>query len=244
MEGHLCDYLRAQYEKHVLLTGPILGLEDSNKSIPPLEHRWAKWLEGFEAGSVVFCAFGSQLILEKDQFQELLLGFELTGLPFFLALKPPMGCATIEEAFPDGFEERVKGRRVVFGGWVQHTLILSHPSVGCSVSHCGFGFMWESLLSDNQIVLVPHLCDQILSTKIPSKDLKVAVEVEREENGWFSKESLSKAVTTVMDKDNEVGVMVKKNHAKWRKILSDPGLKSGYVDKLFQDLTELCNNGK
>ncbi|CAL9017096.1 unnamed protein product, partial [Prunus brigantina] len=55
--------------------------------------------------------------------------------------------------------------------------------------------------------------------------------IEREENGWFSKESLSKAVTTVMD-SHEVGVMVKKNHAKWRKILSNPGLKSGYVDKL------------
>lgn len=83
MEGHLCDYLREQYEKLVLLTGSILGLEDSNKSSPLLEDRWAKWLEGFEAGSVVFSAFGSQLILEKDQFQELLLGFELIGLPFF-----------------------------------------------------------------------------------------------------------------------------------------------------------------
>ncbi|PQQ15711.1 hypothetical protein Pyn_33131 [Prunus yedoensis var. nudiflora] len=91
MEGHLCDYLRAQYEKPMLLTGPILGLEDSNKSSPPLEDKWAKWLEGFEAGSVVFCAFGSQLILEKDQFQELLLGFELTGLPSFFGSKATYG---------------------------------------------------------------------------------------------------------------------------------------------------------
>ncbi|BFG29130.1 hypothetical protein CerSpe_154040 [Prunus speciosa] len=88
-------------------------------------------------------------------------------------------------------------------------MILSHTSVGCFVSHCGFGSMWESLLRDNQIVLVPDLSDQILNTKILVKELKVAVEVEREENGWFSKESLSKAITTVMDKDNEVGVMVK-----------------------------------
>ncbi|CAL2255173.1 unnamed protein product [Prunus armeniaca] len=70
------------------------------------------------AGSVVFCAFESQLILEKDQFQELVLGFELTGLPFFVVLKPPAAYATIEEALPDEFEERVKGRGVVFWGWV------------------------------------------------------------------------------------------------------------------------------
>lgn len=95
IEGHFCDYLSAQHKKPMFLTGPVYGLEDSNKNGPPLEDMWAKWLGGFEeAGSVVFCAFGTQLILEKDQFQELVLGFELTGLPFFVVLKPPVGCAT------------------------------------------------------------------------------------------------------------------------------------------------------
>uniref|UniRef100_A0A2N9G4Y1 Glycosyltransferase N-terminal domain-containing protein n=1 Tax=Fagus sylvatica TaxID=28930 RepID=A0A2N9G4Y1_FAGSY len=109
----------------------------------PLEETWAKWLDGFEPSSVLYCAFGSQIILEKNQFQELLLGFESTGFPFLIALKPPMGCSTIEEALPEGFEERVKERGRVYGGWVEQPLILSHPSVGCFVSHCGFGSMWE-----------------------------------------------------------------------------------------------------
>ncbi|XP_008226432.1 PREDICTED: UDP-glycosyltransferase 79B6-like [Prunus mume] len=245
VEGVFCDYLEAQYKKPVLLTGPVLGAMDSNnknkKKSEQLEDIWANWFSGFETESVVFCGFGSQWVLEKDQFQELVLGFELTGLPFFVALKPPVGCATIEEALPQGFEERVKGRGVVFGGWVQQTLILSHPSVGCFVSHCGFGALWESLVSNNQIVLVPHGADHILNTKILVKDLKVAVEVEREENGWFSKESLSKAITTVMAKDNEVGVMVKKNHAKWRETLSTPGFMDGYIDRFVQKLKELVS---
>ncbi|CAB4308563.1 unnamed protein product [Prunus armeniaca] len=119
IEGHLYDYLTAQHKKPMLLIGLVYGLEDSNKNSPPLEDMWANWLGGFEeAGSVVFCAFESQLILDKDQFQELVLGFELTGLPFFVVLKPPAAYATIEEALPDRFEERVKGRGVVFWGWV------------------------------------------------------------------------------------------------------------------------------
>ncbi|CAB4307830.1 unnamed protein product [Prunus armeniaca] len=187
----------------------------NNKKSEQLEDIWANWFSGFEPESVVFCGFGSQWVLEKDQFQELVLGFELIGLPFFISLKPPVGCVTIEEALPQGFEERVKGRGVVFGGW--------------------------SLMSTNQIVLVPHDADQILNTKILVKDLKVAVEVEREENGWFSKESLSKAITTVMDKDNEVGVMVKKNHVKWRETLSTPGFMYGYIDRFVQKLKELVN---
>ncbi|KAH7512607.1 hypothetical protein FEM48_Zijuj12G0108600 [Ziziphus jujuba var. spinosa] len=238
IEGNLCDYLASQYKKPVLLAGPALT-ESADTSI--LEEKWAKWLGGFEQSSVVYCAFGSQLILEKDQFQELVLGFELTGLPFFLALKTPNACTNIEEALPEGFEERVKGRGVVFGGWVQQPLFLSHESVGCFVSHCGFGSMWESLMSDKQIVLVPHLGDQILNTRLLVEDLKVAVEVKREENRWFSKESLSEAIKSVMDKDSKVGLMVKKNHTMWRQVLTKPGFMSGYIDKFVDDLKELVN---
>ncbi|KAL6199120.1 hypothetical protein ACLB2K_028907 [Fragaria x ananassa] len=210
LEGDLCDYMEAQFNKNVLLTGPVLGLGDEKGQ---LEERWSKWLSGFEPGSVMYCAF---------------------------ALKPPMGCDSVEEALPQGFEERVKGRGVVFGGWVQQPLILRHPSVGCFVNHCGFGSMWESLLTNNQIVLVPHLGDQMLNTKLLVNELKVAVEVEREANRWLSKESLSKAIRSVMDKESEVGVMVKKNHAKWTETLSSPGYMSGYVDRFVQSLKDLC----
>ncbi|KAB2605572.1 UDP-glycosyltransferase 79B3-like [Pyrus ussuriensis x Pyrus communis] len=208
LEGDFCDYLEAKYQKPVLLTGPVLGL---NKIPQQLEDRWAEWFAGFEAGSLVFCAFGSQWIFEKDQFQEVLLGFELTGLPFLVALKPPLGCETIEEALPDGFEERVRGRGVVFGGWVQQPLILSHPAVGCF----------------------------ILGTKLMAKELKVAVEVEREESGWISKESLKEAIKSVMDTESEVGVVVKRNHEKWREIVSEAGFMSGYVDRFVQNLKQI-----
>ncbi|GAV64018.1 UDPGT domain-containing protein [Cephalotus follicularis] len=234
-EGNLCDYIGSQYDKPVFLTGPVLPETDQT----PLEDRWAKWLAGFEPGSVVFCAFGSQYTLNKKQFQELCLGFESTGLPFLVALKPPTGAPTVEEAFPEGFEERVKGRGVVWGGWVQQVSILNHPSVGCFVNHCGFGSMWESLMSDCQIVLVPHLGDQILNTRLLADELKVGVEVEREESGWFSKEDLCKSIKSVMDKDSEVGCLVKKNHTKWREFLGNPGFMSGYIDKFVQNIQEL-----
>ncbi|KAJ7981783.1 UDP-glycosyltransferase [Quillaja saponaria] len=235
-EGKLCEYIATQYQKPVFLTGPVLPGEDTKT---PLEDRWANWLGGFNPGSVVFCAFGSQFILEKDQFQELVLGFELTGLPFLIVLKPPTGCATIEEALPEGFEERVKGRGVVYGGWVKQPLILKHPSVGCFVSHCGFGSMWESLMSDCQIVLVPLLWDQILNTRQLAEELEIAVEVEREKNGWFPKESLCKAIKSVMDTDSEVGMKVKNNHTKWKEILGKPEFLNGYVDRFVQNLHEL-----
>ncbi|XP_010482808.1 PREDICTED: UDP-glycosyltransferase 79B9 [Camelina sativa] len=239
VEGKFCDYIESQYQRKVLLTGPMLPDPDNSKA---LEDRWCHWLNRYEPGSVIYCALGSQINLEKDQFQELCLGMELTGLPFIVAVKPPKGAVTIQEALPEGFEERVKNRGVVWGEWVQQPLILAHPSVGCFVNHCGFGSMWESLVSDCQIVLLPYLCDQVLNTRLMTEELEVSVEVQREETGWFSKESLSVAITLVMDKDSEVGNRVRRNHAKMKEILVSPGLLTGYTDEFVETLQNLVND--
>ncbi|AED96436.1 flavonol 3-O-glucosyltransferase-like protein [Arabidopsis thaliana] len=239
IEGKFCDYIERQYQRKVLLTGPMLPEPDNSR---PLEDRWNHWLNQFKPGSVIYCALGSQITLEKDQFQELCLGMELTGLPFLVAVKPPKGAKTIQEALPEGFEERVKNHGVVWGEWVQQPLILAHPSVGCFVTHCGFGSMWESLVSDCQIVLLPYLCDQILNTRLMSEELEVSVEVKREETGWFSKESLSVAITSVMDKDSELGNLVRRNHAKLKEVLVSPGLLTGYTDEFVETLQNIVND--
>ncbi|KAL9841670.1 putative anthocyanidin 3-O-glucoside 2'''-O-xylosyltransferase [Arabidopsis thaliana] len=187
---------------------------------------------------VVFCALGSQIVLEKDQFQELCLGMEMTGLPFLVAVKPPRGLSTVEEGLPEGFQERVKGRGVVWGGWVQQPLILDHPSIGCFVNHCGPGTIWECLLTDCQMVLLPFLGDQVLFTRLMTEEFKVSVEVSREKTGWFSKESLSDAIKSVMDKDSDLGKLVRSNHAKLKETLGSHGLLTGYVDKFVEELQE------
>ena len=169
------------------------------------------------------------------------MGFELCGQPFLVALSTPNGCATIEEAFPEGFEESVKGRGWVYGGWVPQTSILEHPSIGFSVTHCGYGSMWESLFSDCQIVCVPYLGDQILCARLMVEELKVAVEVEREDNGWISKESLSKAIISVMDEDSEIAGLVKYNHAKLKEELTSEGMQERYLDTFIQNLQGLLD---
>ncbi|KAG8379914.1 hypothetical protein BUALT_Bualt07G0138900 [Buddleja alternifolia] len=98
LEGPMCDYLSEQYNKPVLLRGPVLP--QSPKGM--LEEKWDTWLSKFEAKSVVYCAFGSETTLTMNQFQELVLGFEMTRLPFFIALLKPKGSNSIEEALPEG----------------------------------------------------------------------------------------------------------------------------------------------
>ncbi|OIW15452.1 hypothetical protein TanjilG_28651 [Lupinus angustifolius] len=143
IEGPNADYIANVYKKPVLLSGPILPEQQTSA----LEEKWALWLGKFKTGSVIFVALGSEWELPQNQFQELVLGLELT----------------------DEFKERVQGRGVVHGGWVQQTLNLKHPSIGCFITHCGSGSMIEALVRKG------------------------------EEDGLFPKESVFEAVMTVMN---------------------------------------------
>ncbi|XP_021288489.1 LOW QUALITY PROTEIN: UDP-glycosyltransferase 79B2 [Herrania umbratica] len=233
IEGPFCDYFVEQFGKTVLLTGPCYP-ETKNTQ---LEEKWASWLSNFEPSSAVLCAFGSQITLQKEEFQELVLGLELSGLPFLVVLRQTQGCVTVKEALSEGFEERVQGRGLVHGGWLQ----LKHPSIGCFVSHCGYGTMWESLLSDCQIVLIPRLADPILNTRLIVDELKVAVELERGEKMQISKDKLSATIKLAMNKDSDMAGLLRRNHSKLNQTLSNRNLQDEYINNFVQGLQNLTD---
>ncbi|GMN53914.1 hypothetical protein TIFTF001_023040 [Ficus carica] len=238
IEGPFLEFIETQSGQPILLAGPVIPE-------PPvistgLEPKWINFLSQFKAGSVVYCAFGSECILKKDQFQELLLGFELSGLPFLAALKPPQGAETIEEALPVGFVDRVGSRGVVQGGWIQQRLILEHPSVGCFVTHCGSGSVTEALVSKCQLVMIPYEGDQIFQARLIGSVLKAGIEVERgEEDGFFTRESVCKGIKTVMEEESEVGISIRANRTELRELLLSKDLESSYIDDFIEKLQAL-----
>ncbi|KAJ8556187.1 hypothetical protein K7X08_022945 [Anisodus acutangulus] len=238
IEGPYCDFVENKFKKPVVLAGPILPepIETSNNT----EENWSKWLEKFQEKTVIFCAFGSECKLKKDQFQELVLGLELTGLPFSAALKPPFEAETIEEALPEGFKERTDGKGIFHSGWADQQLMLSHPSVGCFVTHCGGNSLSEAMINECQLVLVPNFGDQFINARLFGGDLKVGVEVERdEENGLFTREGVCKAIKMLMNDESEEGREIRMNRAKWREFLLSKGLEDSYIDAFVQKLQTL-----
>ncbi|KAK4577703.1 hypothetical protein RGQ29_027996 [Quercus rubra] len=189
IEGPYIDNLESHFGKSVFLSGPVIPKPPTSA----LEEKWVKWLGRFKIRSVIYCAFGSECTLNKDQFEELVLGLELSGWPFLAALKPLFGAE--------------KG--IVHCGWVQQLLILKHPSVGCFIARSGSFF--EALMNQCQLVLLPHVGDQILNARMMSNNLKVGVEVEE----------------------------VRANHAKLRELLSSEDLESSYIDGFCQNLKDL-----
>uniref|UniRef100_A0A7N0V5K5 Glycosyltransferase n=1 Tax=Kalanchoe fedtschenkoi TaxID=63787 RepID=A0A7N0V5K5_KALFE len=236
LEGHYLDYIEKHSNQVVLTAGPTLPVPPS----APLEEGVATWLGKFRPKSVIFCAFGSQCVLPLDQFQELVLGIELTGLPFLIALKPPAEAESLEAALPEGFKQRTEDWGMVTGEWVQQQQILGHESVGCFVTHCGSGSLTEGLISECQLVLLPFMGDQYVNARVMGEDLRVGVEVEKgDEDGLFDRHGVCKAVKQVMDMEDGVGKEVKMNHDKWRNVLLTPGLEKSCVAEMVGKLKEL-----
>ncbi|CAN0824612.1 UDP-glycosyltransferase 79B6 [Linum grandiflorum] len=232
-------YLQTLFQKPLFLTGP-LSRKNRVISPPPSpeDMKWVNWMNKFPPKSIVYCAFGSEFTPEKDQFMEILSGFELCSRPFIVATtKPPRGCSTIEESFPAGFS--VGGRGMVYCGWVPQVEILEHESVGCFVSHCGSSSMWEALFSECRIVLMPNIVLQSLTARFMAEEMKVAVEVEEDGGGWIWKEELSRAIGMAMDEDGEVGQLMKRNHDMYRSMITGESVQDSYTHDFFSKLCAL-----
>ncbi|KAL9668652.1 hypothetical protein QQ045_006190 [Rhodiola kirilowii] len=164
LEGHYLDYVEKQAGKAAIPCGPAFPIPPSETLVGKL----ATWLEKFEPGSVIYCSFGSECVLSLHQFQELVLGLELTGFPFLIALRPPADSDSIDSALPYGFKQRTNNIAMVTGDWVQQKHILNHSSTGCFVTHCGSGSLAEGLVSKCQLVLLPYGGDQYLNARVMS----------------------------------------------------------------------------
>jgi hypothetical protein len=148
MEGEWLKLLGELYDIPVIPVGLLLPSTqesgDNNK-----DSTWGtigEWLDKQEKGSVVYIALGSEIQPSQQDFTELALGLEQSGLPFFWALR-----RRIE--LPEGFEERTRGRGVIWTGWAPQLKILAHDSVGGFLTHCGWSSVTEAFQFGNCLVL-------------------------------------------------------------------------------------------
>ena len=99
--------------------------------------------------------------------------------------------------------------------------------------------MIVALCSETQLVLIPNFGDQFINSKVMCEDLHLGVEVERGEDGFFTREGVCKAVKVVMDSDSENAQKMRSNHNKWRQLLLTPGFEDAYLDGFVQKLHSL-----
>lgn len=206
-EGMDCMKLPVHAVGPLVWARPIGVQEDHSRTV--------RWLDHRPRGSVVYVSFGSGGTLTWQQTTELALALEMTQHPFVWAIKRPDN-DTVSGAFfgtqqgedddpfgflPRGFIERTKGVGLLLQSWAPQTAILSHASVGCFMTHCGWNSTLESILNGVPMVAWPLYAEQKMNAAMLEVQAKVAVRVSIGPGGFASKEEIASVIRHVMDEE-------------------------------------------
>ncbi|CAN6451126.1 unnamed protein product [Victoria cruziana] len=203
IESGFLHYLSAMTGKRAIPVGLLLPDEGNahDRYFPQ-----AEWLDVQPAGSVVYAAFGSEYFMTKDEMREIAAGLELCGLPFIWvvrSVRDPDGgeSMSLEECLPSGFLGRAAGeggRGMVVGGWASQAKILTHPSVGGFLTHCGWGSLTEGVCSGVPLIALPLHLEQPINAQVAVGELGIGLMVEREEDGGFKGGNIAQCIRRVM----------------------------------------------
>ncbi|KDP27235.1 hypothetical protein JCGZ_19934 [Jatropha curcas] len=166
---------------NLLPIGPLIANYNTGSSGSQLwqeDSSCLKWLDQQKPQSVIYVAFGSTTIFNQTQFQELALGLQLTEKPFLWVVRPG-----ITEEYPDEFQ----GRNGKIVSWVPQQKVLSHPSIACFVSHCGWNSTIEGVSNGVPFLCWPYFADQFLNESYICEIWKVGLGFDKDENGIIRK---------------------------------------------------------
>ncbi|KAL8216953.1 hypothetical protein R6Q57_023790 [Mikania cordata] len=200
------------------------------------EQQCLKWLDSQEPKSVVYACFGSLVRINTAQLIELGLGLEASNYPFIWVIKSVHREKEVEEWLAEsGFEERVKHRGLIIRGWAPQVLILSHPSVGGFLTHCGWNSTLESVAAGIPMITWPQFAEQFINEKLAVQVLGIGVGVGAEsvvhvgEEDRFGvkvkSEGVKKAIERVMN--NTIEGNERRKRAKELGIIANNAIKEG-----------------
>ncbi|XP_061374785.1 zeatin O-glucosyltransferase-like [Gastrolobium bilobum] len=176
--------------KHWAL-GPFNPLVIEKKNING-RHLCMEWLDKQEQNSVIYASFGTTTALTEEQIEQIAIGLEQSQQKFIWVLRDADKGDIFNEdevrrhKLPKGFEERMEGFGLVVRDWAPQLEILSHPSTGGFMSHCGWNSCIESITMGVPIATWPMHSDQPRNSVLITQVLKVGLVVK----DWAKRDEL------------------------------------------------------
>ncbi|KAL2335450.1 hypothetical protein Fmac_016663 [Flemingia macrophylla] len=190
----------------IIPIGPLLSSNYSAGNFWPQDLTCLKWLDQQSPCSVIYVAFGSFTTFSPTQFQELCLGLELCNRPFLWVVQPDITEGP-KNAYPEGFVERVADRCKMVG-WTPQQKILSHPSVACFISHCGWNSTVESVSNGVPVLCWPYFADQFLNRSYICDVWKVGLGLEQDGSGMITQGEIRSKIQQLL-KDEQLKARAK-----------------------------------
>ncbi|TVU11102.1 hypothetical protein EJB05_44666, partial [Eragrostis curvula] len=184
----------ALFPKPALAVGPLVVSTCSSGHFWPQDRTCLSWLDAQAPRSVVYVAFGSLAVLEPTRFQELADGLLLTGRPFLWVVRPNFAGGDGEV---DELKRRVGGAGLVVG-WAPQQGVLSHPSVACFVTHCGWNSTMEGARHGVPLLCWPYFGDQFCNRSYVCDVWRTGMRLCADERGVVAKEEIRDKVARLL----------------------------------------------
>jgi len=258
-KAYVRDYKKVRNNK-VWCIGPVSlcnkdGLDKAQRGNEASinEHHCFKWLDLQQPKSVVYVCFGSICNLIPSQLVELALALEDTKRQFVWVIREGNQFQELEKWISEeGFEDRIKGRGLIVRGWAPQVIILSHPSIGGFLTHCGWNSTLEGISAGVPLITWPLFGDQFLNEKLVTHVLKIGVGVgvevpmkwgEEEKIGVLvKKDDIKRAICMVMDEDGEEAKERRERVSKLsemaKRAVEEGGSSNLEITSLIQDITQ------
>ncbi|KAK8529853.1 hypothetical protein V6N12_060620 [Hibiscus sabdariffa] len=116
-----------------------------------------EWLDSKPASSVIYISFGTYVYLKQEQVDDIAHALLATGVAFLWVMRPwRQGLGRELHSLPQGFLEKV-GDNGKIVRWSPQEKVLTHPSVSCFVSHCGWNSTMDALSCGVPIIAFPSM---------------------------------------------------------------------------------------
>lgn len=144
---------------HPMLAGASLGKSAQH-------HEIMSWLDGRKGknSSVLYCAFGSEVVLNAERAESLLRAFGKIAVLWVLKKRPP-GLST-------------PPANVFITAWSPQKAVLAHPAVKAFLSHGGANSVREAVAEGVPMLIMPFFGDSPLNAVI-HEELGVAIRMHK-----------------------------------------------------------------
>ncbi|KQK17834.1 cyanidin 3-O-rutinoside 5-O-glucosyltransferase [Brachypodium distachyon] len=236
--------LAAMAEEYDMLpVGPLLptssGDDEAGLFKQDEDARYMEWLDGKPANSVVYVAFGSLARMEREQLDELLRGLEESGRPYLCVVRKDVKAELLNpEGTTSAGETDAGDKDGMVVEWCDQVRVLSHPAVGCFVTHCGWNSTLESVACGVPMVCVPRLSDQRMNAWLVEREWRVGARAEVGGDGVLRAAELRRRVEEVMRE--EEAVRRRAAAGEWKRAVADALGNGGSSDR---NLTAFVRGG-
>ncbi|CAM0874353.1 unnamed protein product [Alopecurus aequalis] len=134
--------------------------------------------------------------------------------------------------------------------WCDQVRVLSHPSVACFVTHCGWNSTLEAVTCGVPVVAAPSWSDQPVNAHLLEEEWGVGVRADRDADGVLTGSELARCVELVVG-GGEMAEAIAANVGAWKERAREAMAAGGPSErslrsfvKMVQELDEFARRGE